>query len=530
MSNSDQDNRNVYLVGSGVASLASAVFLIEEAGVSGKNIHILEQDSSTGGCLDGALYEGEGYLIRGGRMHEKHFGCYWDLLSRIPSRTDPAKSVTEESFEFNKKFVTNAQARLLRDGEIVDLSSFSLSTKHKFELLKLLFQSEESIEVTRIEDWYSDDFFQTNFWLLWSTMFAFQKWSSVMEMRRYFIRFMHLLPGFSQLGGILRTVYNQHDSVVIPINNWLKAQGVNYCLNTRVTDIDFEFTDGKKTATHIQTISDEEQSDIILDSTDYVFITNGSIVESSDVGTMAAPPKLKNKSTSGSWMLWEKIASKHSSFGKPGVFCDQIALQKWESFTVTLRDPTFFQHIEEFTGNVAGTGGLITMTDSNWLISVVLAAQPHFADQPEDVQVFWGYGLYPDRVGNYVKKKMSECTGFEILTELFSHLKITAKMQETLDASNAICLPVMMPFIDSLFMPRKMGDRPQVIPEGATNFAFLGQFTEIPRDCVFTVEYSVRSAMMAVYGHFCPDKNPPPVYGGAYNPITLINAIKSINT
>ncbi len=245
---------------------------------------------------------------------------------------------------------------------------------------------------------------------------------------------------------------------------------------------------------------------------------------------MTSPPALNDKSTSGAWTLWERIARKHSDFGNPGVFCDQIDLHKWESFTVTLRDPTFFRQMEEFTGNVAGTGGLVTMTDSNWLMSVVLAAQPHFANQPDDVQVFWGYGLFPDRVGNFVEKKMSECGGQEILTELFAHLRISEKMQPTLQAGKAVCLPVMMPFVDSAFMPRVPGDRPQVIPRDAANFAFLGQFAEVPHDCVFTVEYSVRSAMMAVFGHFRPDKKVPPVYEGGHDPLALINAVKATIT
>ncbi|MFR9098556.1 MAG: oleate hydratase [Anaerostipes hadrus] len=43
-------------------------------------------------------------------------------------------------------------------------------------------------------------------------------------------------------------------------------------------------------------------------------------------------------------------------------------------------------------------------------------------------------------------------------------------------------------------MPRTAGDRPDVIPDGCVNFAFLGQFAETPRDTIFTTEYSVRTA------------------------------------
>ena len=118
-------------------------------------------------------------------------------------------------------------------------------------------------------------------------------------------------------------------------------------------------------------------------------------------------------------------------------------------FTVTLKNTVFFDRMEAFTGNKAGTGGLVTLKDSNWLMSVVLAHQPHFFGQPEDVRVFWGYGLHPDRVGNFVAKPMGECTGKEILRELLGHLNFGL---ETIVSAN--CIPCRMPYITSMFMPR----------------------------------------------------------------------------
>lgn len=82
---------------------------------------------------------------------------------------------------------------------------------------------------------------------------------------------------------------------------------------------------------------------------------------------------------------------------------------------------------------------------------------------------------------------------------------------------------------DSLFMPREAGDRPDVLPKGATNFAFLGQFAEAPKDCVFTVEYSVRTAQMAVYGLFETGKDVMPVYDSIHRPEVLIRAAQAIS-
>ncbi len=527
--NTHPQDVTVYLVGSGIASLASAVYLVKDAGVPGENIHILEQDDILGGALDGGGEPDDGFVVRGGRMHEEHYVCYWDLLSNIPSYDDPNISVKDESFEFNSRFVSHAQARLLRNGEKMDLSSFGLSLRDQADLLKLTFTSEESLDNLRIEDWFHHDFFETNYWYLWTSMFAFQKWSSVAEMRRYMKRFIHLVDGLPTLGGVMRTKYNQYHSVVVPLQRYLSKRGVHFDLNTQVIDIEFDLSADRKTATMLRVLDKTgAESDIELGENGYVFITNGSITESSDNGSWTSAPVLKGKSDSGAWTLWERIASKHPDFGNPGVFSDQIDLQKWYSYTATLKDSTFHDYMENFSGNVDGTGGLVTMTDSNWLMSIVIARQPHFPNQPDDVKIFWGYGLYPDRKGNYVKKKMSECNGEELLEELWYHLKVQDLMKPVVDAGKVNCIPVAMPFIDSLFMPRAVGDRPDVLVEGATNFAFLGQFAEAPKDCVFTVEYSVRCAQMAVYGLFETDKEVLPVYDSIHKPDVLIRAMKAI--
>ena len=101
-------------------------------------------------------------------------------------------------------------------------------------------------------------------------------------------------------------------------------------------------------------------------------------------------------------------------------------------------------------------------------------------------------------------------------------------MKPIIDAGKVNCIPVAMPFINSLFMPYAMGDRPDVLPGGATNFAFLGQFSEVPDDCVFTVEYSVRSAQMAVYNLFETNKRVLPIYDSIHKPDVLIKAINAI--
>jgi len=522
---SSYQNSKAYIVGGGIAALATAVYLIKEGGLSGKGVYIFEQDAVPGGCLDGAGSSDEGYLIRGGRMFEEHFVCTWDLFSKIPSLRDPDKTIKDDFIEFNKTFTSESHCRLLRNGKKLDVSSYGLSNKDNIDMLKLLFSSEESLGDKRIIDCFSTSFFETNYWYLWQTTFAFQKWSSAAEMRRYSIRFIHLLPGFNQLKGILRTEYNQYDSVVRPTVKWLREQGVNFVLNSQVIDVDFDMQADSKTATALYYLKDNQETRIDLTLHDYLFISNGSMVDAATVGSMTSVPELKGKQDAASWLLWQKLARKSPAFGNPAVFCDHVDLSKWQSFTVTLKNPRFFNFMQQFTGNTAGTGGLLTFTDSSWLMSVVLAQQPHFIDQPDDVWVFWGYGLYPDNEGDYVNKKMSDCTGAEIITELCHHLKISDKQHDYFDTAN--CIPCIMPYIDSQFMPRKPGDRPQIVAEGSTNFAFIGQFSEQPNDCVFTVEYSVRSAQTAVYSLLNLEKQACPIYEGHHDIRVLINSLNA---
>jgi oleate hydratase len=358
-------------------------------------------------------------------------------------------------------------------------------------------------------------------------MFAFQPWHGAVELKRYLLRFIHLFSDFNTMGGVWRTPYNQYDSMVLPLMAWLKVQGVHFSLDTEVTGLDFDLGAGGRAVNGIRLTRDGEGEKIAVAPDDRVFVTLGCMTENSSLGSMTSPAMLNSERSGGSWSLWEDIANGHPGFGHPAVFANHIGLTKWQSFTVTLNGPTFFEFMEAFTGNVAGTGGLVTLVDSNWFMSVVLAHQPHFINQPENVFVFWGYALAPDRIGDFVKKPMAECTGEEILMELFHHLKLADKARPIIDG--AICIPCMMPFITSQFMPRIKGDRPDVVPVGAKNFAFIGQFCEIPDDVVFTVEYSVRSAQMAVYALLDIDQEIPPVFKGQHDVGVLFNALTTMH-
>ncbi|MES2532398.1 MAG: oleate hydratase, partial [Pseudomonadota bacterium] len=262
---------------------------------------------------------------------------------------------------------------------------------------------------------------------------------------------------------------------------------------------------------------------------DIVIATLGSMTEGASIGGMDTAPTLNDKREGGAWTLWERIAADRPELGRPQAFTEHVDESKWVSFTTTLSDPALFTLVRDFTGNVPGEGGLITFTDSNWLMSIVLPHQPHFIGQPDDVQVFWGYGLVMDKPGNFVAKPMGECTGRELMTELLGHLgAVTGERTESILAQS-ICLPCLMPFITSQFLRRTRGDRPAVHPEGHLNFAVTGQFCEQPDDVVFTVEYSIRSAMTAVYGLLGLDREPPAVFKGQFDPRNLYKAFRALH-
>ncbi|KAF2806000.1 myosin-cross-reactive antigen [Mytilinidion resinicola] len=497
----DPEETQAYLVGGGIGSLAAAVHLIQDAKVPPKNIHILESLPVFGGSMDGSGNPKEGYVLRGGRMLNFSYLCTYELLSRVPSLTDPEKTLLQEIKDFNAvpENQTSSKARLLASGkdevEIVDTRRMGLSPTERLDMIKLTLESETSLGKKRIDECFPKAFFTTKFWYMWATMFAFQPWHSAVEFRRYLHRFLHEFPRINTLAGVDRTPYNQYDSIIKPIIKYLDTQGVDFRFNTKVTDIDF-ITGIPTTVDEIHMLSNGVPMTAQLDPADIVIVTLGSMTSNASIGTNteAPDPILEEELQDGSWDLWTKLAAKSPSLGNPSVFSTRINESLWESFTITLSNPELLTRISGLTHNEPGTGALMTFKDSNWLLSIVVPHQPHFADQPVDTFVLWGYGLFPTALGNYVPKKMSDCTGQELLTELLGHLHFP--LHPILE--HAIVRPCVMPYITSQFLTREKGDRPKVVPEGSTNLGLVGQFVEIEEDTVFTVEYSVRGAQMAM--------------------------------
>ncbi|MGX4712001.1 oleate hydratase [Rhodococcus ruber] len=524
------DEKTAWFVGAGLASLSGAAFLIRDGHMPGSKITVLERLKLPGGALDGIKEPKKGFVIRGGREMEDHFECLWDLFRSVPSLEVDGASVLDEFYWLNKDDPNfSLQRATEKQGQDAHTDGlFNLSRRAQKDILKVFLASREEMEDKRIDEVFGRDFLDSNFWLYWRTMFAFEEWHSALEMKLYLHRFVHHIGGLPDFSALKFTRYNQYESLVLPLYTWLLDQGVNFRFATEVTDIDFAITPDRKQATRIHWIAEGTDGGVDLGENDLVFTTIGSLTENSNNGDHHTPAKL-NEGPAPAWDLWRRIAAKDPSFGHPDVFGAHIPQTKWESATVTTLDTRIPEYIEKvckrdpFSGKVV-TGGIVTAKDSNWLLSWTVNRQPHFKQQPKDQIVVWVYALFVDVPGDYVHKPMQDCTGEEITQEWLYHLGVPVEEIPELAANAAKCVPVMMPYVTSFFMPRRAGDRPDVVPHGAVNFAFIGQFAETSRDCIFTTEYSVRTGMEAAYRLLDIERGVPEVFGSTYDVRTLLAA------
>ena len=526
------DEKAAYLIGSGLAALAAACYLVRDGQMAGERIHILEKDPIPGGACDGYQYTDIGYVMRGGREMDNHFECMWDLFRSIPSIETEGVSVLDEYYWLNKADPNYSLCRAteMQGQDAHTDKKFGLSDKAAMEIMKLFFTPDEELYNKRIDEIFDHEVLDSNFWLYWRTMFAFENWHSALEMKLYLKRFIHHVGGLPDFTALRFTRYNQYESMILPMVHYLQEHGVDFQYNTKVVNVEFDIRNGRKAARRIVLQREGREDAIDLTDNDLVFITNGGCVENSAYGSQNEPAAFnKTIREGGGWDMWRKIAAQDPSFGHPDKFCRDPEQSNWMSATVTTLDRRIVPYIEKickrdpFSGKVV-TGGIVTARDSGWLLSWTINRQPQFRNQPKDQLVIWVYGLFSDKPGDFVKKTMRECTGKEICMEWLYHLGVPVAEIADLAERSAKTVPVMMPYITAFFMPREKGDRPNVVPDGAVNFAFLGQFAETARDTIFTTEYSIRTGMEAVYSLLDIDRGVPEVWGSTYDVRDLVNA------
>ena len=526
------DHKSAYIIGTGLAALSAACYLVRDGQMKGEHIHIFEKDPIPGGACDGFEYPGVGYVMRGGREMDNHFEVMWDLFRSIPSIETEGVSVLDEYYWLNKEDPNYSLCRAtVNCGEDAHTDKkFAVSDKAQMEIMKLFFTPDEDLYDKRIDEFFDDEVFDSNFWLYWRTMFAFENWHSALEMKRYIKRYIHHIGGLPDFTALRFTKYNQYESMILPMVKYLEKAGVAFHYNSRVVNVEFHVEPDRKQATRIEIVTEGETRYVDLTEDDLVFITNGGCVENSAMGSQNTPapydPEIK---PGGGWDMWRRIAAQSPDFGNPDKFCYDSELCNWMSATVETLDQRIIPYIKNickrdpFTGKVV-TGGIVTVKDSSWLLSWTINHQPQFRTQPKDHCLVWVYALFNDRPGDYIKKPMRDCTGKEICMEWLYHIGVPENQIEELAENSANTVPVMMPYIDAFFMPRNDTDRPKVVPDGAVNFAFIGQFAETARDTIFTTEYSMRTGMEAVYTLLDVNRGVPEVWGSTYDVRDLLNA------
>lgn len=527
--------RKAYLIGAGIGSLSAAVYLIRDGHWDGSRITVLGLESH--GANDGdkvAAYEHEyghtklannaGYLNRGGRMlNEETYENLWDVLGTIPSLNAPGKTVTQEILDFDHAHQTRDIGRLLDTqgprtrGDADDYSHLQFSNTDRVLLTKLMTlpeSKEARLDDVSIEQWFasSPHFFTTNFWRMWETTFAFLRNNSAMELRRYMNRMILEFSRINTLEGVTRTPYNQYESIILPMRAWLEDRGVTFVSNRKITE--FVFADDDPLRDEIRVVGlkyqqvddDDAPGEIEVADGDLVFCTNGSITDSTSLGDLDTAI-VEDTRYAPSAALWKQATKHFFGLGNPDKFFGDRTQSEWTSFSVTTNNHLLVNEIAAITHQEPGNA-LNTFVGSNEVLSLVVHHQPHFSAQKPNETTFWGYALYPRRTGDFVRKPFIEMTGREMLTETLGQLakvdtravRIDSRTDEIWDSIVNV-VPSHLPYASALFARRAKGDRPAVVPKNSKNLAFISQFVEMDFDMVFTEQYSVRAAQIAVY-HF----------------------------
>lgn len=531
------EKKSAYIIGTGLAGLTAAFYLVRDGQMPGNHIHLLEKLELAGGSCDGYKDVHKGFYMRGGREMDNHFEIMWDVFRNVPSIETPNVSVLDEYYWLNKHDPNYSLCRAtVNKGEDAHTDKlFKLDKDSAMALSQLFITPEADLEDKKISDVLPESFWETNFWLYWQTMFAFQKWSSALEMKRYLCRYVHHIDGLPDFSALRFTKYNQYESMILPLIEYLKKHDVDVQFGMDVKNVVIEEVDGKKTAKELIYVKDNKEQSIPLTADDLVFITNGCCTDTSCYGDQTHAPDLSGivNGQGESWDLWKNIAkqAKHDEYGHPDVFCSDTEATNWMSATVETSNEDIIQHIMNIckrdprAGKVT-TGGIVTVKDSvnNWFLSWTINRQPQFRSQNKDTVLVWLYALHTDTEGNYIKKAMRDCTGEEICQEWLYHIGMDESKIKDYSENACNTTTCFMPYINAFFQPRKNVDRPKVVPEGAVNFAFIGQFAETPRDTIFTTEYSMRTGMESVYTLLNVDRGVPEVWGSQYDIRELLRA------
>ncbi|KAK6819046.1 hypothetical protein RU639_008157 [Aspergillus parasiticus] len=495
-----QDHGNVWILGSSIASLASAVYLIQDTDMPASHVHILESRIAP---EDGIPTTGDsvrGYDHRAPCLPLLCDEYTENLLSLVPSSSSPGKTMLDNLNEAKRnapptRLFTQNGHRV----EALDPKNMSIGWKVRMSLVTFILKSEKSLGRKIIRDFFDKWFFNSRFWAVWSSAFGLCPWHSAVEFRRCLLSYFHDFQRRKEFPGLDRCRYHPQEDIILPITNFLQEKGVHFQFNTTVTDITVDLQRGHQSISAFKTVQNGLENTVTVSAPDVVIASLGSSISGSTKGTNTRPPSLEilkaEDKLDENWSLWLAFgAGFGSNLGDPYNFCTRVGESREETFTISIRGVKLSDHFM----NLARADNdpiSIILQNSNWLLSLFIPCQPLVPYQSTDVQVMWGYGSAPQHIGNFVKKPMLWCSGQEILTELLQHLSVPP--ESILDHS--ITIPRVMPRLAAPLLPRACADRPMVIPECTTNLAVVGQFVEIPDETAATMDYGIHGAQLAIY-------------------------------
>ncbi|RDW93380.1 uncharacterized protein DSM5745_00702 [Aspergillus mulundensis] len=515
--------KECWLVGGGMSILAAAVHLIQEANIPGTHIHIAELHPHSGHEDTNYGDATNGYTIHAGLQPSFYEPCTQHFLSLVPHPAEPGKTLLDVVEAKRKEMLSGMQqteagagawTRLVAQTDSgpgrVDAKKMNLRLKDRLDLLSFMLQSEESLGERSIRQCFDFQFFDSTFWVLWSTSFAIQPQHSAVEFQRHLSKYLDKLEQLSGPQVMGHMQYMFRDLLITPTIEYLKKRGVSFAM---YRDAEILFTDSpdpgaRPAASQINLITDREDLvTISIDPNDIVIASLGPASSPSALGShtksVAHELYVADPEIGDSWALWDHLVAESRQhprqlpqlhFGNPSNFKSRFSEAKLVTFTITLRSPAFIDLYTRLTGNEPGAGAFTTIADCAWHLTINVPKQPVFPDQPKDVQVVWGYGMTPERNGEFIAKPMYECSGEEILLELVAHLGFPTHPI----VSTSTVIPCIMPYATSGMLTRGPGDRPPVV-NGVSNLAVVGQFVDIPGDTSFSMDYNIHGAQIAVY-------------------------------
>jgi oleate hydratase len=512
-----------WVLGSGTASLASAVYLITHAKLRPSAVHILDEHLSLQETIHRQGSAHAGYDQFAGCLPVPIGPDLKEFLDTIPSAVAEGQSFLDDIQQEEKRLAIDRTGRTCfiaqKDGCFRHLptESLNLGWNHRINLIRLLMKREKTLQGVAIRDFFRRSFFESTFWTIWSMQFGFQPWHSAAEFRRAIRQYLSGFRSLSISSCLDVTGHYQYESIYLPIYFFLQSQGVDFQFGTKIRNIETTLNQNQYAITQLSLSRHGLDFQEKLGPSDIVLATLGSTVSGCAIGTNDHPPSWHSIEASdhldANWSLWLEVGNKYQGLGNPYTFCTRKSESILESFTVTTEDIEFFDHLESLSQCPCQAGAMIIMKNSSWRLSLCLPVQPVFPQQPQDVRVLWGFALLPEIEGDHVKKNMLSCSGAEVMSEILYHLDLPRDMaMEALQRS--IVIPRAMPRMSSTLLTRSLEDRARIAPESISNLGLVGSFVETPgRTCV-DVSYGVHAARIAV-SHLMgletwPEKSPSP--------------------